>query len=58
MLIPILLGVIGLVCLGLSISLYKKYEENHKPQAFIFFVIWLLTFLSLIIMSLKYANPN
>jgi len=58
MLIPILLGAIGLVCLGFSIFLYRRYKENHKFQIFIFFMFLLLTSLYLIMMALKYANPN
>ncbi len=58
MLIPILIGVFALVCLGLSIFLYKRYKGNHKLETLIFLIILLLTSLSLITMALKYANPN
>lgn len=57
MLIPLLTGGIGLVCLGLSIFLYKKYKGNHKLETFVFSIISLLTSLSLITIALKYAKP-
>ena len=56
MLIVILLGVIGLVCLGFSIFLYKKYKENRKLQTFIFFCILLVIALNLIVIALKYSS--
>ena len=56
MIIVILLLLIGLVGLGFSILLYKKYKESHKTQFLIFFMILIVLSLSTIDMALKWVN--
>lgn len=56
MLIVILLGVIGLLGLGFSIFLFRKYKENHKINIFIFFIILLVLSLDLILTAVKWVG--